>query len=162
MKTPVTFGDPCEPNQSYLISLNGKVVRFRCPPAFLLIHFTCTLQPLALRTCNITYISCLWLDSPFCFISSACGWYTFQLNDLKWNDDLNNGSSSIYQIMKSGILDSVSGYYFVGQFVYNLWPRMMMKQSAKRNLQQVQESVDTVKHPDFNVRSLLKIFSSEM
>ena len=162
MKTPVTFGDPYEPNQSFLISLNGKVVRFRCPPAFLLIHFTCTLQPLALRTCNITYISCFLLDSPFCFISSACGRYTLPAYNLKWNDDLNNSSSLIYRILKKRILHIVSGYYFVGQFVYNLWPRMMMKQSAKRNLQQVQESVDTVKHPDFNVRSLLKIFSSEM
>ena len=30
IKTPFTFGDPWEPNQSFLISLNGKVVRFRC------------------------------------------------------------------------------------------------------------------------------------
>lgn len=43
MKTPVTFGDPCEPDQSFLISLNERIVRFRCPPAFLHVHLNCTL-----------------------------------------------------------------------------------------------------------------------
>nr|XP_058945421.1 uncharacterized protein LOC131773467 [Pocillopora verrucosa] len=47
-------------------------------------------------------------------VKSSCGRYTLQSYNLKWNDDLNNSSSLIYQILKKGMLHIVSGYYFVG------------------------------------------------
>lgn len=119
LKTPVKFGDPCGPNQSFLIFFNERVVGFRCPPAFRFVHLACTQQPLGLRTYNMAYISCLLLDNAFCFIS-ACGRYTIQLHEDRWNASLNNSSSKIYRDLKKNLTDIVSVYRFVEQLVYNL------------------------------------------